>query len=375
MEENKITLIDTFGENSFHEIFNAAFLLSVLNIYQSVTYFGTKSSIENQKKFLTEEQRAKVHYEYVKCVKKKGHVGLLCKYVWAAISLVSVIKKSKSSKIVVLNHNPFMYLFARLIAQDINIICHGEMELINGNDDGKLAKIMTWLLRQHFRKNNMYGNFHYIVLGDSILKNLSSKLEPEYSSYFSSIDHPYIFNDLQTMSAFKARLSVGIVGITTPTKGLSMLKELFKIKADSIDIYHIGKISDNDSQLKNAGLKIVKRDSNNELSRDKYEAWIKKMNFILFLYPTDNYKLTASGAVFESFSMGIPVIALHNDYFDYLSSKIGDFGLFFDNFEQMKSFFAAPYEFDTERMFLSIKKARNLFTSENVSKKLKTIIK
>ena len=154
-----------------------------------------------------------------------------------------------------------------------------------------------------------------------------------------------------------------------------MLKELLKIKADSIDIYHIGKISDNDSQLKNAGLKIVKRDSNNELSRDKYEAWIKKMNFILFLYPTDNYKLTASGAVFESFSMGIPVIALHNDYFDYLSSKIGDFGLFFDNFEQMKSFFAAPYEFDTEGMFLSIKKARNLFTSENVSKKLKIIIK
>ena len=90
---------------------------------------------------------------------------------------------------------------------------------------------------------------------------------------------------------------------------------------------------------------------------------------------TDNYKLTASGAVFESFSMGIPVIALHNDYFDYLSSKIGDFGLFFDNFEQMKSFFAAPYEFDTERMFLSIKKARKLFTSENVSKKLKIIIK
>ena len=36
MEENKITLIDTFGENSFHEIFNAAFLLSVLNIYQTV---------------------------------------------------------------------------------------------------------------------------------------------------------------------------------------------------------------------------------------------------------------------------------------------------------------------------------------------------
>ena len=58
-----------------------------------------------------------------------------------------------------------------------------------------------------------------------------------------------------------------------------------------------------------------------------------------------------------------------------LNTKIGDFGLFFDNFEQMKSFFAAPYEFDTEGMFLSIKKARNLFTSENVSKKLKIIIK
>ena len=144
------------------------------------------------------------------------------------------------------------------------------MELINGNDDGKLAKIMTWLLHLHFRKNNMHGNFHYIVLGDSILKNLSSKLESEYSSYFSSIDHPYIFNDLQTKSANKARLSVGIIGITTPTKGLSMLKELLKIKADSIDIYHIGKISDNDSQLKNAGLKIIKRDYNNELSRDKY---------------------------------------------------------------------------------------------------------
>ena len=51
MEENKITLIDTFGENSFHEIFNAAFLLSVLNIYQTVIYLVRKVVSKIKKSF------------------------------------------------------------------------------------------------------------------------------------------------------------------------------------------------------------------------------------------------------------------------------------------------------------------------------------
>lgn len=52
--------------------------------------------------------------------------------------------------------------------------------------------------------------------------------------------------------------------------------------------------------------------------RDELEARVKKLDFILYLYPTDSYQLMASGAILDALSLQKPIIALKNDYFDYI---------------------------------------------------------
>lgn len=371
----KIVLIDTFAVGTFHEIFNSAFLKSVLVSFNDIQYWGTKSSIENQRKILSEVDLSSVSYCKVWNTQVSGLVGLLCRYIFAAISCICILRKiDKHSRVVVLNNNPFLSLLYPFIKREINIVCHGEMELLEGRDNGRLAKFMSYLLRRALIKKTVSSNLRFIVLGDAALNNLKFILPPGNYKQFSSIDHPYLFKkvDIRYTKYLSYPLNVGIIGITTPTKGKSFLKQLLISKSSEIEIVHIGKIDDSNNELKNLGLKIVKRDENNELQREEYEAWIKKMDFVLFLYPTDSYRLTASGAIFECISLGIPTISLRNDYFDYLRAKVGDFGLFYDSYEELKSFFVTSSQDNIcfSRFDESILKGRNIFSPEFVGQTL-----
>lgn len=334
----KISLVDTFAVGTFHEIFNSAFLVSVMVSYDYIQYWGTKSSIENQKNVLSKHNISNISYCEVWNICTSGLIGLLCRYIIAAINCIRIIRRlDVDSKIILMNNNPFLTLLYPLINRDVNIICHGEMELLEGKDNGKLAKFMTFLLKRAYLNKSLNPNLHFFVLGDSVLRNLKEIVPLENYSHFASFDHPYIFKDINydQIKTLKYPLKIGVVSITTPSKGKTYLKQLLLSKSENVDIFHIGKIVDTGNELRDLGLKIVKRNENNELKREEYESWIRKMDFILFLYPTDNYRLTASGAIFECMSLGIPTISLRNDYFDYLRSKIGDFGLFFNSYDEL----------------------------------------
>jgi hypothetical protein len=47
------------------------------------------------------------------------------------------------------------------------------------------------------------------------------------------------------------------------------------------------------------------------------------------------YKYLASGAVFDAINAEKPIIALRNDYFEYLFSKFGAFGYLADSIDDM----------------------------------------
>ena len=369
---NKTVVIDTFAIGTFHEMFNAAFVKSLISAGQEIVYYGTNSSISNQQKMLSTIDLEKITYNRVSCILKRGVFGLILRYLYASVICVMTIRKINSNRIVILNNNPFLTLLYGLINKNVNIICHGELELIEGKDPGKLARVMTYLLRRAFVKEPLPDKFHYLVLGDQILSNLKGKIKDCNLSHFDSIDHPYLFKQLRHDSNIDEYAKIGIVGITTPTKGLDSLRALMINMPKSTQIFHIGKIDDPSGELKSMGLNIVPRDENNELPREKYEAWIRRMDYILFLYPSTNYRLTASGAIFECLSLGVPVISLRNDYFDYIRRKVGDIGFFYDNFESLQKDFGTDkfYNANTAEFNKSIEKGRVYFSPEFISKNL-----
>ena len=99
----------------------------------------------------------------------------------------------------------------------------------------------------------------------------------------------------------------------------------------------------------------------------------KKLDYILFLYPRNSYKLVARGAIFDAFKFGKPVIALKNDYFNYLVSKGQKFGYFFDTIDELKSFFHALPSVDSAEYNEFSKNSKNMlsfFSPKIVSEQL-----
>jgi len=61
------------------------------------------------------------------------------------------------------------------------------------------------------------------------------------------------------------------------------------------------------------------------LNRDEIEKNIQDVDFVIFLYNHDSYKLSLSGSFFDAISYQIPIIALSNEFFSSILSnyKIG----------------------------------------------------
>ena len=68
------------------------------------------------------------------------------------------------------------------------------------------------------------------------------------------------------------------------------------------------------------------------LSKEEYERFISNMDYLYYPYPSDCFKLTASGAIFESIVNKKPALMYSNSYFKYLNQKYGRFGYFIDEF-------------------------------------------
>ena len=379
MNTTKIVLIDSFATYGFHEIFNASILLEASRTYESVVYHGTKSAILNLKKILACYNINNVSFSNLPQIHGKSIFSLLIRYLIATFLCIYLLNRNRRNKIIIMNNNPFLSVFYSLIRQKVTIFCHGELELLDTIEMGKFAKLQSCLLKKAFFKNKMKDNMTFVVLGDSILNNLGKILPKENFKRFVSMDHPYIFHESpsQVRNTNESLIKIGIVGITTLSKGLKELECLLNHPMPNICIYHIGKIADEGDLLKHKGLYIVKRDKNNNLPREEYVKWINKMDYLLYLYPPTNYRLTASGAIFESFSNLKPIISLSNDYFNYIVRKTGDIGYIFDTIDEIVHFLKdfCFNKDDYEKQINALKNGKALFSIDSQQKMFEKLIK
>ena len=58
---------------------------------------------------------------------------------------------------------------------------------------------------------------------------------------------------------------------------------------------------------------------------------ISILDYIVFLYPKEGYKLRASGALYDAIDSEHPILLLKNDYFESIFSEHKDIGCLFEN--------------------------------------------
>lgn len=384
MKQNAI-IIDIYSYGNYHEVINQTYLMMISELYDEVLYIADKSSCANLRSLL-HQCRFKIdniHFQEtsfwnIKC--KSQALQYLIKILFVSYLNYYYYMKTKKNSDVFYNNNLFGGIF--LIQwlswgkkNKIYDLCHNEMELI----DTKVATscVTTWISLMFvaaFKKCTLSKRFHFILLSPKMVEYFCRFIARKNRERFFSIDHSYIrpenkVNGLPLQGNF---YKVGLPGAINPSRGLFSVKQILqKIGGSNIKIYAISTVSED---IDNPHFELLNKERK-LLPFDKYNAFIQSMDALLFIYDTNSYKLTASGAILEAIWNEKLIIALKNAYFDYLFDKFGPMGVLYTDIEQLiKGLQTIQYSKDRGLYLMNVKKAKQALLPKTVKEQMKLII-
>lgn len=323
----KARIVDFYGVKNFHEMFDASFLLMCEQIFDVVEYVSSSSSQENINNLLKSKGvdiSSNISFRRLCISNSYKPIAFLSRIICGFfIVLKEFFLADKNTSVFYIYSNPlafyFLQIFNRLAKKDIYIVSHGELSFFLKND---LKKSRPWywyakLWNKGFRRSNTKMHLKYIVLGNSIKDNMI-KLFPNLEDSLVVINHPYIFDSFSREEVKKTKIVLGVVGFMTKDKGLTSLLDFSQrlsneVFSQKLDIRVIGK---NPSLINVNEYPFISWSGVDVLPRNIFENKIKELDYLLFFYDEDTYKLTASGALFDALLFEKPSIYLSNDYFD-----------------------------------------------------------
>lgn len=315
----------------------------------------------------------KIKYLYVNSV--NGKLAVLLRYFTSTIYNIFILLSSHSDDLLFYNYNNVFSLKAldlinRFKKTKIIICCHGEMEFLSLKSSGSqlYKKIMSGLVRSYFNKDNRHpsNGMYFIVLSDVALKNIKPYLSEELYSRFFSIDHPVLSLGSQPYISRMSecgnvdRINLGTVGILNEHKGGSLYQQLIKKvnkKRHDICFHIIGHIQCDPEPFKALDV-VIPEKTNEPLPDYLFLEKVNRLDFILYFYSSDKYRLTSSGALLDAIRFRKPVIALRNEYFEYFFKKYGELGYLVDSIDEM------------EDLIVNLNKLNRVFDFDGVAEKL-----
>jgi hypothetical protein len=345
---NKVKYIDSYSIETLHDQYNAAFLATVCCAYKNVEYIVGKSSFKHTSKLLNKCENLNYSLNFIWVVGGKSKIALLLRTFFGAIQNIRFLIFSKKDDLIIFNFNNFIFLyFANLLTKLFNrtvvIVCHNEMAFVSINSVHKnpIYNFRTNIIRYIFKNENVIlsKNLRFCVLGDSIYDNLKMHINKNKIANFFSIDHPYIFSNktsiLKKSELPSNKIKIGVIGTMAQEKGadilISIAQKLNLLEAKFISIEIIGKIICDTSQFEKVGILLPPDKGKSFLDREKFNALVDNLDYILYLYPVNSYRFTASGSIMDAINFNKPIISFKNDFFQYIFSKYGNLGYLVEN--------------------------------------------
>lgn len=370
-KKNKAFFIDTYSEKSSHEMFNASLMLMCAIVFDQVDCRMGQSAYENYLRIIKTEPPENIVHKRTFVVAGNSRISLVLRYLVSALQNIKYLLVSPKDAVLIFPFNnlfslAFINILNKIYKRKILIFCHSEMEGI-GTDEkkgGYFHRRLTKLCRNFFLnpKTEISNTLYFSVLGDVLKSNIADTIGLKKAEKFISIDHPYLFEPIQPTRKAGVKLSLATVGSISKTKGLLEFLEFAKHLSSfytKIKLSVIGTTHEDLNLFNGTNIELMSKD-NTFLDREEFKNKIHELDYVLFFYHKDNYRITASGAVMDAISYEKPILALKNDYFEYLFDKYGQFGHLFDNVEEMANAvkrisadnFAKPVDFMSIKMKL-----------------------
>ncbi len=218
--------------------------------------------------------------------------------------------------------------------ENIYVCLHGEMEVIVDDRPFRSKKYQN-LTKYVLKKRS---KIHYIVLGESIYKNLQHLFADP--SKVIVIEHPYEFETIPAPPVTNFNpLIIGQIGMGETSKGSEQLFELAKmlekeIKNNKLKIKLAGKLN---PQLLKFDNGLVEYHTN-FLDSETFKNEIQSLHFTLQLVPLSKRKVTASGSFFDTLKYQKPYLSLENEYIDYFHTNQPNSGVMFISLVEMSDY-------------------------------------
>lgn len=343
----RLRYVSSFSVGTLHGMINRALLrMLLLDGRFDVECHIASSALEFMKR--TEGASAVSRWRKLAVNGGAGHPAMLLRYLVSAFHNLRILCSSRRTDILFFNFNNLFSLrltdvLCRVLRRRAVICCHGEMEyLANASKHTRLYKRLMISLTQGYFNNRRRPapGLRFIVFGDVIRENLRPYLSRELMAALHSVDHPVMaaggFAESGHGSCGEC-VDIGMAGIINAYKGADAYPPLAGSLRDDprLRFHAIGHFQCDPEPFRDAGIEVP-ADPSRPLPDHVFRREIENLDFLLFLYPTDTYRLIASGAILDSLRFRRPAIGLRTDYFDYLFRKFGTFGYLADNEEELR---------------------------------------
>lgn len=335
---DKIVFTNATLDGSVHEMVDSALITAFAEFSKETNVFFLRSRsyvIENEVHNL--KPTHKVSFNKLYNIKRESAIKDL---IGAVIeSWLLMFRSDKRALFVCSYANRFskysLNILSRLLKRKVIICAHTDLETVSYKGNGN----WWYLVNRFYLRQSWSPYLRILILGDNIKKNLKDYITEDRLRFFISCDHPYYSvrkNADHTINC--DAIHIGVVGNITQSKwrgGDNLLRFAEAMsKYPQINIHIISRVH---KDLMDRLTPYVHIDNKKGiyLSKEEYESFICQMDYLFYPYPPDCFKLTASGAIFESIVNEKPALMYSNSYFRYLNQKYGRFGYFIDEFDSL----------------------------------------
>ncbi|MBD5331386.1 MAG: glycosyltransferase [Bacteroides sp.] len=345
MDIKSIKIVDPYSTGSFHEVINAALVAIGCSLSKKVTIVMGKEayrSLQTTIQLNNIRITSTIHYKTYRTVEGDSKIAAFIRtFIGFFISLKEYLIGSKE-ELILFNYTnqfafPFILIINKLLRKNVIFTLHGELELqkehINGIKLSKFYRFIYKICLTHLIHNS---NCLLLVLGKSIRNNLLA-IFPSISDYIIYITHPYFIPSSISKLNDNKKMIVGTIGTLNDKKGLEDISKIIQNISDyinnNIEFHIIGRVSSTDKQ--NIPLATLVNNGK-PIPIDIFNEEIRKLDLIIFCYPKDSYKLTASGAIMDAIVYNKPIITYHNDFFDDLMCDSPSI-IYAENYEEVSA--------------------------------------
>ena len=354
--------------DAFHEMYNASSLLMLSKIFLKVEYYTSREVFENTTSLLNFIPK-NINFKYIPIIASDNLIGHFLRQFLPIITSIYILCRSKRNDIVFFNFNALwsfstINLLARLFKLKIIIVCHGEMENLS---NGIKLNFLSNLALNKFKSETYVPpkNMFFCVLSKRIKDNLQSVVSAKVFEKIISFELSYIFKEsVNKLNKSEEFIRIGFLGSLRDGFKLDNLINLAKkIDNKKIKLYSLGRIYCDKKILENLNIHIIPDSNNRFLSRKELDDYIANMHFILFLNPSYSYNFTASAAILDAIDNEKPILALKNNCFNFIFSKISNPGVLFENITHISDYINKLDKFDSKIDFKEIKQKLSVKTS------------